>query len=298
MILKYTLFTLTVSVVPLFIILKDAKSFNFIPKVILDSVSVVNSESFNQLLASGIFTYFTAIGVIKSEETDSASNSLFTEEEIKQFNGISKDKRLYLAILGNVFDVSKAAKYYGPGETYNAFTGRDGSRAFVTGDFTESGLTDDVEGLTLQELRSLNDWVKFYFKEYTYKGKLVGRYYDKTGNPTGYLHKLQLKLEEADRDEKDKNKYKLMYPPCNVEWTPEEGSRVWCSKRSGGIERDWIGVPRKFYEPGGSSYRCACVNNADLPQVISPETGKVRSKNIEEYEDCHPKSSSCFVDAD
>ncbi|XP_054264895.1 neuferricin-like isoform X2 [Macrosteles quadrilineatus] len=251
MILKYTLFTLTVSVVPLFIILKDAKSFNFIPKVILDSVSVVNSESFNQLLASGIFTYFTAIGVIKSEETDSASNSLFTEEEIKQFNGISKDKRLYLAILGNVFDVSKAAKYYGPGETYNAFT-----------------------------------------------GKLVGRYYDKTGNPTGYLHKLQLKLEEADRDEKDKNKYKLMYPPCNVEWTPEEGSRVWCSKRSGGIERDWIGVPRKFYEPGGSSYRCACVNNADLPQVISPETGKVRSKNIEEYEDCHPKSSSCFVDAD
>lgn len=53
---------------------------------------------------------------------------------------------------------------------YN-FVGRDGSRAFVTGDFTESGLTDDVDGLNIQELRSLNDWLKFYSKEYKYKGK-------------------------------------------------------------------------------------------------------------------------------
>lgn len=62
-------------------------------------------------------------------------------------------------------------------------------------------------------------------------GKLVGRYYDKNGKPTGYSHKLQLKLKEAEKDEKDKNAYKLMFPPCNVEWTPEQGSRVWCTSK-------------------------------------------------------------------
>lgn len=50
-------------------------------------------------------------------------------------------------------------------------SGRDGSRAFVTGDFTEEGLTDDVDSLNAQELRSLNDWLKFYRKEYIFKGK-------------------------------------------------------------------------------------------------------------------------------
>lgn len=64
-----------------------------------------------------------------------------------------------------------------------------------------------------------------------FTGKLIGRYYDKNGQPTGYNHKLQIILEEAAKDENERNKDKLMYPPCNVEWTQEEGSRVWCSER-------------------------------------------------------------------
>ena len=37
---------------------------------------------------------------------------------------------------------------------------------------------------------------------------------------------------------------KQMFPPCNVEWSQAEGSRLWCTKKSGGITRDWVGVPR------------------------------------------------------
>lgn len=65
--------------------------------------------------------------------------------------------------------------YLGPNNNLLGFIvvlGRDGSRAFVTGDFTESGLIDDVLDLTLSELRSLNDWLQFYQKEYIYKGML------------------------------------------------------------------------------------------------------------------------------
>lgn len=64
---------------------------------------------------------------------------------------------------------------------------------------------------------------------------------------------------------------------------------------SGGIERAWVGVPRKLYEPGAATFRCACINLLGQSQVIVPETGKPRSRNLEEYEDCHPKSTSCFV---
>lgn len=51
--------------------------------------------------------------------------------------------------------------------------GRDGSRAFITGDFTESGLTDDVTDLTAQELHSLHEWTQLYHKEYKYKGSCL-----------------------------------------------------------------------------------------------------------------------------
>lgn len=39
--------------------------------------------------------------------------------------------------MGHVFDVSKGAEFYAPGNGYDFFTFRDGSRAFVTGTFTE-----------------------------------------------------------------------------------------------------------------------------------------------------------------
>lgn len=127
MILRYALFTFAVSVVPLYIILQDLRYSNFVPRVILDSVSQINFDIFNKILSTGIFAYFTTQEVIEpgtNGPSGSASHSLFTEEELKLFTGNSKDKKLYLAILGNVFDVTKAAKYYGPGETYNAFTGK------------------------------------------------------------------------------------------------------------------------------------------------------------------------------
>lgn len=43
------------------------------------------------------------------------------------------------SILGEVFDVSKGEKYYGKKGAYKGFVGRDASRAFITGDFSEVG---------------------------------------------------------------------------------------------------------------------------------------------------------------
>lgn len=55
---------------------------------------------------------------IRSEK----SETLFTADELKQFNG-ENNSRLYIAILGKIFDVSSGTSYYGVGQVYHGFTG-------------------------------------------------------------------------------------------------------------------------------------------------------------------------------
>lgn len=49
--------------------------------------------------------------------------------------------------------------------------GRDASRLFITGKFSNKNVADDVMGLKHQELISLNNWLKFYEKEYEKVGR-------------------------------------------------------------------------------------------------------------------------------
>lgn len=218
---------------------------------------------------------------------------LFSEEELSRFNGEEGSPGIYLAIFGKVYDVTRGKKHYGAGGSYHSFAGRDASRAFVTGDFSEAGTTDDVMGLSSEDLKSIQDWSLFYNNEYTYKGKVVGRYYTSTGERTDYYNKVEKLIQQAVDENAAKNADYIKYPPCNVEWTPETGSKVWCSNRSGGIERDWSGVPRKYYKPGSESSRCACIQFTEEMRR-SPQ----RKGNVEEYEDCSPESESCYVRGD
>ncbi|KAJ1531878.1 hypothetical protein ONE63_000526 [Megalurothrips usitatus] len=220
------------------------------------------------------------------------TDRLFSTEEVAKFNGEEGSPGIYLVILGKVYDVSRGSKHYGPGGSYHAFAGRDASRAFVTGDFSENGTTDDVTGLTPDDLKSIQDWSQFYHNEYTYKGKLIGRYYNSEGDRTDYYNEVERLIKVASEASAAQNADYQKYPPCNAEWTPEAGSRVWCSNRSGGIERDWVGVPRKYYKPGSDSYRCACIQIHG--EATHPDS-KQKKGNVIEYKDCPPSSESCRV---
>lgn len=83
---------------------------------------------------------------------------LLTAEELRKYDGSEGSPGTYLAILGEIFDVSAGNQYYGPGGGYSFFTAKDGSRAFVSGEFSEKGLTDDLEGLSHQDYLGLDDW--------------------------------------------------------------------------------------------------------------------------------------------
>lgn len=50
------------------------------------------------------------------------------------------------------------------------YLGRDASLAFITGEFNDNNLIDDISSLSIQQVKALNDWVQFYNKNYIYKG--------------------------------------------------------------------------------------------------------------------------------
>lgn len=53
------------------------------------------------------------------------------------------------------------------------FAGKDASRAYITGEFTEEGLTDDLTGMSDDSLLSFTQWVDFYEKDYRFVGMLA-----------------------------------------------------------------------------------------------------------------------------
>nr|CAG4652020.1 EOG090X0A5G [Triops cancriformis] len=224
---------------------------------------------------------------------------IFTADELSTYKGQEETTPIYLALLGRVFDVSKGREYYRPGKGYHIFAGTDASRAFVTGDFTPTGLSDDVLDLDDQDFGGLAEWLQFYHKDYTYVGKLAGRYFDSEGKLTDYGAQVDVKLQRT-RDAKDaEDALAQVYPSCNSEWSQARGGRIWCSKSSGGVERDWEGVPRLYRPPGANAPRCVCVRSIGPPSTSSsvPDTneGDLRDPHLKEYPNCPPTATSCQI---
>uniref|UniRef100_A0A3Q3Q199 Neuferricin n=1 Tax=Monopterus albus TaxID=43700 RepID=A0A3Q3Q199_MONAL len=121
-----------------------------------------------------------------NESTQDLHKRLLTRSELSFYDGEEGSRGLYLAILGQVFDVHKGHKHYGPGGAYHFMAGKDVSLAFITGDFTESGLTDDVSSLSPLQVLALYDWLSFYQREYQPVG-IVCKYY-KCIHPQLALH--------------------------------------------------------------------------------------------------------------
>lgn len=211
---------------------------------------------------------------------------LFTKEELKRYDGSNPDLPIYLAIIGDVFDVTRGKQHYGPGMGYSFFAGVDGTRAFVTGEFNETGLIESVEGLPVSQVNDIQGWRDFYYKDYIYLGKLIGHYYDEKGKPTKNHARFQELLEQHKANALVRQEWDKRFPGCNSKWDQNEGSEVWCSDQSGGITRGWGGVPRLYVGPDYPK-RCGCVEESKLSTLVP--------KDYEVYPGCDPLSPLCKV---
>ncbi|THU83929.1 cytochrome b5 [Dendrothele bispora CBS 962.96] len=91
---------------------------------------------------------------------------LFSERLLAEFDGNKPGRPIYLAIDGDVYDVTKG-KAYQPGGSYHILTGVDAARAFATGCFKDHR-TYDLRGLSDKELDSIDHWKKFYSEHKDY----------------------------------------------------------------------------------------------------------------------------------
>ncbi|OQR66724.1 neuferricin-like [Tropilaelaps mercedesae] len=221
---------------------------------------------------------------------------MFDAETLARYDGKKGSKGLYLALLGKVYNVEKGAQHYREGAGYSFFAGRDASRAYITGDFSEDGLTDDLTGLSDDQIADLGTWIELYKGEYSYMGKLVGRYYTISGDKTDELRRVEKLLKNAASAKDKEEEHKKVFPPCNSEFNAKTGHRVWCSNHSGGIERSWAGVPRRYHPPGMSQERCVCVKTTGPPHdnpSATTNNGDLSNPNLKEYVNCKPTSDSC-----
>jgi len=85
---------------------------------------------------------------------------LFTEAGLAQYGGTDPDKPIYVAIDGDVYDVTQG-KAYQPGGPYHILAGVDAARAFGTGCF-KTHRTHDLRGLSDSEIQGVEHWKGFY----------------------------------------------------------------------------------------------------------------------------------------
>eukprot|EP01084_Bolivina_argentea_P243794 408595_1 len=221
---------------------------------------------------------------------DDTKVKMFTAEELSQYDGV-KNEKIYLAVIGEVFDVTKGKNYYGPDAGgYSGFSAKDGSRAFAIGGFTEKELIPDITDLNPGQVISIYDWATFYRKDYIPVGKLIGFYYDEDGKPKDSRKKVEELILAGYLDKKKQEDMGKKYPRCNSQSGTKVRNRVWCSNMSGGIERGWTGVPRKFLDPtmGQGRTRCACVPKEEADD-------ETRFQKYDEYP-CDDNANECFLE--
>ncbi|KAG5193041.1 hypothetical protein JKP88DRAFT_260883 [Tribonema minus] len=149
-------------------------------------------------------------------------------------------------VVGRIYDVTKGKHHYTGDSPYAGFCGRDGSRAFATGDFTATGLTPDLAGLEPKQCRAVADWAGFYDKDdkasaaYDEVGKLVGHFYDARGAPTAALRAFEECVAEGEREAQEAARLRELYPPCSSRWAQGEGGEVRRDEGSDGISDTYI----------------------------------------------------------
>lgn len=110
---------------------------------------------------------------------DPPRDDIVSLEYLSKCTGKTEGYPTLVGILGRIYDVSKN-EVYAPGKGYNVFTGRDASRALAKTSLEEQDCTDDIDGLTEEEMTTLKDWETFFGYRYNIVGQVEGSRHLKT----------------------------------------------------------------------------------------------------------------------
>jgi membrane-associated progesterone receptor component len=99
----------------------------------------------------------------------------YSLSELAAYDGSDPTRPLLIGIRGHVYDVTRGRDFYGPGGPYGMFAGKDCTRALAKVSFDEEHFTGGIEGLELDELDKLEEWIEMFEGKYRRVGRLLGR---------------------------------------------------------------------------------------------------------------------------
>ncbi|ORC93704.1 uncharacterized protein TM35_000015810 [Trypanosoma theileri] len=107
--------------------------------------------------------------VIRSVE--SIEHRPFTREDLAEHDGVKKNS-IYVSLKLVVYEV--APQFYGPGQPYHLYAGREISRSLAKSDLTGKELDKDwVPGSSEEELQQLDQWIEKFKAKYPVVGWYV-----------------------------------------------------------------------------------------------------------------------------
>lgn len=233
------------------------------------------------------------------EENKTKTIRLFTREELKKYSGKGKlfngtdslkNKPIYLALVGHVFDVTKGREYYGEGGGYSFFSGIDGTRAFVSGNFTTDGLIDSIDDFDDDQISGIRGWVEFYKEKsegkYFHVGYLIGTYFDQNGKATAAYQMYLDRVEEVKKNKDALEQERKIWPTCDSRWEQGKGKTVSCMNGKLPRELTLLDDKNSKKDMKNNNARCACVTMDQNPPV---------GKKLMVYPGCSPNDSLCKV---
>lgn len=114
----------------------------------------------------------------KIKEGEPIVEKTFTPKTLYKYNGFDLEQ-IYIAVKGNVYDVSSARQFYGPSGPYSNFAGHDASRGLALNSFEENVIPgiddplDDLSDLSKGEKNSLQGWEEMFQGKYPKVGILI-----------------------------------------------------------------------------------------------------------------------------
>ncbi|CAD5124675.1 DgyrCDS12936 [Dimorphilus gyrociliatus] len=133
-----------------------------------------------------------------TENEDKKSLQIFTVEELRKYDGTNDKKLIYIALVGDVFDVTSGEKFYGQGAPYCMFAGRDATKGLGT--FKLKNLDDDDwSDLSEKHMENAQRWHSQFKVKYPIIGTLKRDFKKKTLNNNDEL-KSEEKIQESKKN--------------------------------------------------------------------------------------------------
>ncbi|KAK3094206.1 hypothetical protein FSP39_025447 [Pinctada imbricata] len=96
---------------------------------------------------------------------------IFTQEEMKEYDGSDPKKPILLGVRGVVFDVTEGKDFYGKGASYNLLAGKDASFAIAKWSLEPKDMHHDLSSLSDDDLKGLDEvFLGTYKKKYPVMG--------------------------------------------------------------------------------------------------------------------------------